>query len=368
MKNNNLFIIILIILLNINSQLMAGITEVIGGEQVTSATNKDQIRAPSKSSKKVGSKPCIDPFSTIHWPTFFDEFEIGTYGHGSKSSNPVCMCNADAGVKMKITEPVKFSSTIDTPLFFPCFQDESSASIAKQKNRGLGISSDSEEGVRRNEHIIMYPVFAILNLFFEDMCVSEGDIDIGFIGELDPQWLSEYFSTLSKPETFLVNNPLGQLSCLADCVKSSTGYPIDSMSWCAGCWGGLSAGNASSRGNEEITESALYTVKALDFMHFRNQMKQTLVVNGKIAFSDAKLSSGEDVACKPKYFPKIIKSQYLMNMAYPNPNKAFEIGEWPTKINNFMRVPTYPSKIKTIWQRHSCCFGVVKKAAKILSK
>ena len=44
-------------------------------------------------------------------------------------------------------------------------------------------------------------------------------------------------SFIVNPEALLFGNPITQLSCVADSVASTVGFPIDPLFWCFGSWG-----------------------------------------------------------------------------------------------------------------------------------
>ena len=320
----------------------------------------------------LGERPCLNPFSTIDWSFFFDDLIIGNYGDGS--GNPVCACTGKealgggepfVGVKMRITEPIGFAELTDVPYYFPCFQKKSS-SIVKQKKRGFSNGRATNENVSeinyRNGHFITYPVFAVLNLFLDQACISMGTIDLPFLGELEPEWFDDFLANMLHPENIMVSNPVAQMACLADCAASTMKHPLEQMTWCRGCWETQKNETGRAEGSQEIVDSAYMATNIIDWMHMSYRMTQGIPVPfSHLPLVDGKTGSASDIACgKRAYFPKIIKSQYFLQPAYPVSTGPISIGMTPIVWSNFKQVPTYSDRIFAIWKRKACCFAVIK--------
>ncbi len=319
----------------------------------------------------LGERPCLNPFATISWSFFFDDLVIGNYG--DNSNNPFCMCSpaqaangeAFAGIKMRLSEPVGFVELVDIPYHFACFQKKSS-NIVKQKKRGFSNAhvpdGDMSAINYRNGHFITYPVFAILNLFLDQACISAGTIDLPFIGELEPQWFDDFLANMLHPENILVSNPIAQMACLADCAACTAKKPLEELSWCRGCWETQKNGTGKSVGVHEIIDSAYLATNIIDWLHMTYRMTQSIPLSvSHIPLVNAPLGSSSDIACgKRVYFPKIIKSQYFLQPAYPIASGPIPIGMTPIVWSNFKQVPTYTDRVFTVWKRKACCFAVIR--------
>jgi len=312
----------------------------------------------------VGKKPCLDPFSTINWGFFFDDLLIGSYGDGSH--NPICLCGRtngggppDAGLKLRLTEPIGFIELVDTPGSFPCFmKDSSKGGISKIKKRGTPKEY-------RNGHYYQYPVFALLNFGLDQLCVSNDfPLDLPFIGELNPLWYDDFTAAIVHPEALLVANPIAQLACLWDCATSTVKHPTEFLSWCNGCWQGRRIGTGRPLGENGPANDAALAMSILDFQHMGFMLPQTIEIPGtsSIPFSNgASLRSANDIACgnSINYFPKVIKNQYFLQISYPTASdKIITPGESAMVWSNFKGVPTYQDRIFTVWRRKVCCVGV----------
>lgn len=325
----------------------------------------------SNNAQAVGKQPCLDPISTVDWRFFFDNLDIGTWGDGY--SNPFCACKdanyPDGGIKLRFFEPIGFTETVNIPGYFPCFQ-KSSPSIAKQKKRGGAYKPsniDNGVGTYRNGHFIFYPIFSVLNLFMDKLCVSRGSVALPFIGELEPQWFSDFTAASMRPDLALYGNPIAQASCVADCVASVARKPMDAMYWCNGCWD--SAQNLSGRpaGRNEIRESAVLSVRMLQWMAMTARMRQTETLNSQPPFLDAG-ASAEKIACgKPEYFPLLVKHAFALQPAYPVTSSSVRLGQNVLKWGNFKNVPNYPDRIFTVWRSRFCCIGIVHLIESVLT-
>ena len=311
----------------------------------------------------IGKKPCLDPFSTINWGFFFDDLLLGSYGDGD--SNPVCLCSTtqngvpDAGLKLRLTEPIGFLELVSEPGTFPCFmKDSSKGGIAKIKKRGTPKEY-------RNGHYYQYPVFALLNFGLDQLCVSQDvPLDLPFIGELNPLWYDDFTAAIVHPDSLLVANPIAQLACLWDCAASTLKHPSEFLSWCNGCWQGRRVGTGRPLGKNGPVDDAALAISILDFQHMGFMLPQTIEIPGSstIPFAgEAVLRSSSDIACGKtiNYFPKIIKSQYFLQISYPTVSeKIITPGESAMIWSNFKGVPTYQDRIFTLWRRKVCCVGV----------
>lgn len=315
----------------------------------------------------IGEQPCTNPFDTVDWDFFTDDMIIGSYGDDS-SDGSFCECFSStgdtvAGFRMRISEPISFIEVVDTPYYFPCWQDSETSDLAKQKGRGIRTRQDNsgdKSGGYGIVHFITYPVFAVLNIVMDKICGSSGGIGIPFIGELEPEWYSDFMAVTLKPEVFLFNNPIAALACAYDCVTATADEPTNWMTWCLGCWGSMKGASGRSDGQNEIVDAALLVSRATSNMHRTFRLKQTIPVDMSNApFMAMDTSDGDDVVCDPPYYPEIIKSQYFYNLSYPVVSDTFAIGEWQMLWQNFKKVPTYPEKIFTQWRRKACCFNIL---------
>jgi len=293
-------------------------------------------------------RPCLNPFSTVDWSFFFDKLEL----------KGGCICPAEnglvkIGLKWTVPEPIGFVEVVKKSWNYPCVGFKLGDTLK------LSGTNYSDQGVKKNVHYIKYPVFGILNIILDYLCVDKNtQFDIAPPSELDPRQNDDMLSNLFQYDKLLYSNPIAQSICFFDCAKVSTGFaPINSLYWCAGCWGTLGNTVTNSYGNDPVVESALLAVKQLDLLHADFQLWK---------YSDppdldyvARAAEGfvAETECSPKIFPRVIKSQYHMNLSYPVSGKAIPIGNFGIKWSFFKQYPGNEDFIWTIWRVRNCCMG-----------
>ena len=283
----------------------------------------------------LGKKPCVDPVTTINWGFFFDDLLLGKWGDGmdrlsdedgdgdgKSDGGGLCFCDKtsdgtpDAGMKIRLTEPIAFLELTSTPYKFPCFQgDSGKGGIARIKKRGTPESY-------RNGHYIQYPVFALLNFATDQLCVSdEFPLDLPFLGEVLPNWYDDFTASMLGPWKLLFANPIAQLACLWDCATSTYGKPTEFLTWCNGCWQPRIIDTGKPfKGNPPQSDAAL-AVAMMNWQHIGYSLPQTIEIPAT-SMPGAKggvFRSANDIACGKviNYFPLVIKNQYKLQIAYP---------------------------------------------------
>jgi conjugal transfer pilus assembly protein TraU len=92
-----------------------------------------------------------------------------------------------------------------------------------------------------NIHYLSFPVFAVLGIIAGMSHCTDyvQDIDLLWFSEIDPTWNDDELSLYVNPEASLFANPVAQAICPVDCIAASSGFPLNSLFWCAGCWGSI---------------------------------------------------------------------------------------------------------------------------------
>jgi len=328
---------------------------------------------------KVGTKPCIDPLTTINWAYFIDDFIIGSYGDsdslelsyedsdgdGRSDGGGLCFCKktsdgrADGGLKIRFSEPIGFVELVNTPYKFTCFEgDSGKGGWSKLFHRGNTTGY-------RNAHFIQYPVFALMNYGMDQLCLSkEFPLDVPFIGELTPFWNDDFTALLTNPVAALTANPIAQMACGWDCSVSTLKKPNEYLSWCNGCWQGRRLNTGRSIDGNQVQSDAALVMSVLDFQHSTYQLPQTIQIPGSgVGFLEiANFWNSNEIACGDSisYFPKVIKNQYLLQNVYPTSNSyMITPGEHGAIFSNFRIIPQYQDRIFAIWRRKVCCVGLI---------
>lgn len=108
-------------------------------------------------------------------------------------------------------------------------------------NVGMGVGEQENQEaphVFYHVHWYKYPLIAWLNIIASVGCLQGGEMDIGYITELDPMWNDDQLSLIINPEAALFGNVIAQGACAADAAASLI-KPIDTLFWCAGSHGSL---------------------------------------------------------------------------------------------------------------------------------
>lgn len=304
--------------------------------------------------------PCINPISTVDWSFFADTLEF----------KGVCSCATETGikvgVKLQLAEPIAFIEVPDKAWDFLCFGSTRSKYSIQNKDG----TNQGKHGSKTNMHYIKYPVFGVLNITFDNLCTThdtEFDILPTGLSEINPLLWDDELSVMTQPWKLLFANPLAQTLCLADCITSSImpasnvnfGETVrNNLFWCAGCWGTIMPDTTTTNGKESIVESAVKAVRLIDQMHETLQLKlykEVPTLSWAAVFSN--WGQPTDVACVPKFFPIIVKSQYWLNLAYPVAWDAVPIGDFPPKWAWFKKYPTKEENIFAVWRIRTCCLG-----------
>lgn len=159
---------------------------------------------------------------------------------------PVCACPAPPpifwriGIPISFYEPARFIETVKDPYCFPSLgfgmSSPASGFLA-------GDSSGSRQGSRadvttfQQAHYFIFPVWAMLGLLVDFICVEQSGFDLAYLTEVDPLWNDDLLSFIINPEALLFANPAAQISCIADSVAANAGLPLSPLFWCMGSWG-----------------------------------------------------------------------------------------------------------------------------------
>jgi conjugal transfer pilus assembly protein TraU len=196
----------------------------------------------------VCSGTFINPVTDVCWSCMFP-MQVGAvdYGNGQESPPgnvvlPACTCASGAsviiGVSIAYWEHARLIETVKDPYCFPAL----GTGMANPNPGMLGGESRSQDYADANTsfkqvHWYVFPVWSILQLFMDFPCAEQGGFDLGYLSEVDPMWGDDSLSFLVNPEALLFGNPVTQLSCVADSVAATVGFPLDPLFWCFGSWG-----------------------------------------------------------------------------------------------------------------------------------
>ena len=295
----------------------------------------------------------VNPITDICWdcllPITIGSVPVAHQGWPADTLNPtspvqVCPFTpvARIGVAMGYWEP---SALVDVTRFAGCMVNIGiHVSIP-----GLGVggghqSGSPSHGTFYNVHWYKYPLAYWLNIITDASCVQSGDMDIGYLSELDPTWNDDELATLLNPEAVLFANPIAQMACAADAIASSAHLSLDPLFWCAGSQGSMYPFTGHTSNEFSPLQSSTLLAERMDFKLHREGLAWDTI--------------GHDIAVCYKYpTPIMPKDRYRYQMTNPIPDAlachpfgqsvmTWETGHLtPTSTKNFGYV---------IWRKRNC--------------
>jgi conjugal transfer pilus assembly protein TraU len=254
------------------------------------------------------------------------------------------------GLTLGLWSPARLVELVTTPWCSPSLGGlKINSSLLRLRGTTGQAEYDNGEIAFFNYHYFAYPLYIMLDLFWEDRCNADGykDFDLMYVSELDPTWNNDELAFFTQPEVALFANPVAISSCIADGAAASLGEPIDAMFWCAGTWGSLYpfSGMVNPTVGADPRLTSLLAVRATAALHRRGLAFRTM---------------GDDALCGGKVDPFIPKSQYRMTMFYPvaDTQRSHAIGE---STFRWGMAHTYPgpgdSHVQILWRFQDCCAG-----------
>lgn len=306
-------------------------------------------------------KPLLNFIKTVDWEFMGDKTEF---------TLDLCKCDlgaegATAGLRARLAEPVFATETTNDPWNIVGL----GVRLDKTPGRKRGVSRNStdgtEDGVRRYLHTIAFAPLGVLN-FVQDSVCFERSSGASFLywSEIIPTQTNDIvalFTQASKGPISKIwyNNMLGFMACSVDCSATLFDKTINSLHWCAGCLGvtGNNTSYGSGKQNDPITSHHVFTLSALDDLHYAGIMAK--VSNANFTFSP--VSTIANSMCEPQYFPLAIKSQYYLQLAYPTVWDATVIGKFRGSWAEFKNTPNNDDNVMTWgWVIKDTCVGGAK--------
>lgn len=305
----------------------------------------------------------MNPFTDVCWECVFPITVSGfnvTPGHKDpiKSHKRICTCSGvppRVGIPLTFWEPLYL---VDVTSHAYQLVGLGGVSVGKDtvKNRGtVAILGDGPAQTSvYHVHWYTFPIFSLLKLFTDFICVEKGDLGLPYLSELDPLWYDDNLALISNPEAALFSSPLAQLSCIADCTLSSLNKPVDELFWCAGCEGSL----------YPLTGTVAHHVGSIQASYL---LVQRLIAKLHRTFMLKGYDKGQ--FCEAQYMPILKKSLYKTHLVHPIPQTSgpchalgksdllWGIGKsFPIKGEEFVYL---------IWSKKHCCLDSVQAAAAV---
>ena len=216
------------------------------------------LMLPGTASAKCGGS-FMNPISDVCWECIFPIKIAGiSIGTGmtdglpdppDAASFPICVCPFPppifyrVGISISFWEPARLIETVKDPFCFPFLGMSIYDGMA---NTGELCGTNDEEGGNQESattfsqvHYMIFPVWAMMELLTDLVCVESGGFDVAYMTEFDPLWNDDELMFALQPEALLFANPVAQFSCMADSASSNIGLPIPELFWCIGTHGSV---------------------------------------------------------------------------------------------------------------------------------
>lgn len=223
----------------------------------------------------------------------------------------VCYDNLGVGhlcIPMGMWSPARLVEVVRLPYCSPTLSGtflKSSVRLLGGKPTKPSVGMDTSEKNFMHYHYYSFPLFFMLDLLINQKCAPDGftDLDLMYMSEIDVTWVEDVLAVFTHPEVLLYANPLAMAACGADCMSASANNPMNSLHWCAGCWGGIypMTGNVTEYRSPPRV-AGLLTARAIAAQHRRGLAWRTV---------------GTDALCGGQIWPIIPKDQYRFQQFYP---------------------------------------------------
>lgn len=190
----------------------------------------------------------VNPITDICWQCLFPltigsvPVANGNVPDTENPSSPLQICPMGMlyriGLAIGYWEPFALTDVTRIPF---CMVNLGGFSINAGKLGSGGGKRQGSAGTGAFYHVhwYKYPLTWWLNIITDTGCMQGGDMDIGYLSELDPTWDDSALASVLSPEAFLFANPVAQGACAADAMASAVSKPLNTLFWCAGSHGSL---------------------------------------------------------------------------------------------------------------------------------
>ena len=161
------------------------------------------------------------------------------------AKSPVCICPFPPpiffriGIPVSFWEPARFIESVKDAFCFPSLGFGLTPLSPGFLNGGGTEAGTQEEAPStfQQTHYAIYPVYTMMEILTDFVCLEHSGFDIAYMTEIDPTWNDDLLAEILYPESLLFANLPAQLSCIADSVGSNAGLPLSPLFWCMGSWG-----------------------------------------------------------------------------------------------------------------------------------
>ncbi|EBF1564090.1 conjugal transfer pilus assembly protein TraU [Salmonella enterica] len=214
---------------------------------------------------------------------------------------------------------------------------------------GMGTAKKDDKqvnGAFYHVHWYKYPLTYWLNIITSLGCLQGGDLDIGYLSEIDPTWEDSALTSILNPEAVIFANPIAQGACAADAIASAVNKPLDPLFWCAGSQGSMYPFNGWVSNESSPLQSSVLVSERMAFkLHRQGQILESVGADRAVCF---------------EYPSPIIPKErwrYQMVNMYPDVAQCHPFGRtvmrWETGRNPPNTKKNYGY---LLWRKRNCVF------------
>lgn len=214
---------------------------------------------------------------------------------------------------------------------------------------GMGTAKKDDKqvnGAFYHVHWYKYPLTYWLSIITSLGCLQGGDLDIGYLSEIDPTWGDSALTSILNPEAVIFANPIAQGACAADAIASAVNKPLDPLFWCAGSQGSMYPFNGWVSNESSPLQSSVLVSERMAFkLHRQGQIMESIGEDKKVCFE-----------YPSPIIPKTRWRYQMVNM-YPDVAQCHPFGRtvmrWETGRNPPNTKKNYGY---LLWRKRNCVF------------
>jgi len=264
------------------------------------------------------------------------------------------------GIYVSFWEPSRVVEVVQKPGCFPFLfgmdLGDKISPYGVYGTKGRGRENLEEGKAFFNVHYYLFPLLWIMDLMVgADFCTDWlSDIDLLYFTEVDPLWNDDELTAYVHPEVMVFGNEVAQALCSTDCLATSSGFPINTFFWCAGCWGSL----YPYTGNTGIKSSPVRVTSLLASRLLSRLARFPVPPAIEYDTSSASAMCGDQVR------PIIKKSQYKFSTIFPVPETKGQcchgLGASTLIWGEHRNIPaTGEHQTYLIWRKRNCCLKLL---------
>ena len=214
---------------------------------------------------------------------------------------------------------------------------------------GMGAAKKDDKqvnGAFYHVHWYKYPLTYWLNIITSLGCLQGGDLDIGYLSEIDPTWGDSALTSILNPEAVIFANPIAQGACAADAVASAAKTSVDALFWCAGSQGSMYPFNGWVSNESSPLQSSVLVSERMAFkLHRQGQIMESVGEDKKVCFE-----------YPSPIIPKTRWRYQMVNM-YPDSGQCHPLGRSVMRWEAGRNPPNTRKNFGYLmWRKRNCVF------------